>query len=228
MKWKTILSEYGYLAVMGLCLACSAALLISVTTDRPIVAIAAEHVPVLRTQRTQIQAEHQQEMSEAAAEPQATAEAEPQETLAETRETVLITEENLEGKLADYLPDHFPAEDLDVSFENGLLRLSFDMDRADLKAYLRKQGMELGIKRDLLLQMLPRRVELEAAFSLTADENGLHLTPVSLLAGEKTFSLDGLPQNLFAAIDSGLNRLLADAGIRFSTAEFTEDGLLLK
>ena len=73
-----------------------------------------------------------------------------------------------------------------------------------------------------------RTVELEAVFSLSADQNGLHLTPVMLTAGEKAFSLSGLPQNVFSAVDTGLNALLNSAGVRFSSAEFTEDGLLLK
>ena len=102
------------------------------------------------------------------------------------------------------------------------------MSRAKLKSYLKEQGAELGLKRDLLLQMLPRTVELEAVFSLSADQNGLHLTPVMLTAGEKAFSLSGLPQDVFSAVDSGLNALLDSAGVRFSSAEFTEDGLLLK
>ena len=65
-------------------------------------------------------------------------------------------------------------------------------------------------------------------FSLSADQEGLHLTPVMLTAGEKAFSLAGLPQDVFSAVDSGLNTLLDSAGVHFSTAEFTGEGLLLK
>ena len=140
----------------------------------------------------------------------------------------LLTEDALEEQLGAFLPENFPAEDLAVSFEGGMLGLSFDMSRAKLKSYLKEQGVDLGIKRDLLLQMLPRQVELEGVFAVSADQSGLHLTPVMLTAGEKTFSLSGLPQNVFSAVDTGLNALLDSAGVRFSSAEFTEDGLLLK
>ena len=140
----------------------------------------------------------------------------------------LLTEDALEEQLGAFLPENFPAEDLDVSFEGGMLGLSFDMSRAKLKSYLKEQGVDLGIKRDLLLQMLPRTVELEGVFTVSADQSGLHLTPVMLTAGEKTFSLSGLPQNVFSAVDTGFNALLDSAGVRFSSAEFTEDGLLLK
>ena len=217
MKLKNILTEYGYLMVMGLCLACSAALLISVTMDKPIVAIAQEHVPVLRTEKAVQEGEHTEETP-------VEEETVKQEGFPAQTTGFLLTEDVLEEQLGTFLPENFQAEDLDVSFEGGLLSLSFDMSRAKLK----EQGVDLGLKRDLLLQMLPRMVELEAVFSLSADQDGLHLTPVMLTAGEKAFSLAGLPQDVFSAVDSGLNALLDSAGVRFSSAEFTEDGLLLK
>jgi hypothetical protein len=221
MKVKKVLTEYGYLIVMGLCLACSAALLISVTIDKPIVAIAREHVPVLRTERAVREEEHSAEIL-------LQEETVKQEDFPAQTMGFLLTEDALEEQLGAFLPENFPAEDLDVSFDGGLLSLSFDMSRARLKSYLKEQGAELGLKRDLLLQMLPRTVELEAVFSLNADQSGLHLTPVMLTAGEKVFSLSGLPQNVFSAVDTGLNALLNSAGVRFSSVEFTEDGLLLK
>lgn len=235
MKLKTIISEYGYLAVMGLCLACSAALLISVTTDRPLVAIAEEHIPVLRIQATETEGEHEPERAENAAEPapeqletQEQTEPAKQETLSGTNAGYVLTEDYLESQLAGFLPDNFPAEDIDVSFGSGVLSLSFDMSRSGLKTYLKEQGVELGLKRSLLLQMLPRELEVESVFALSADENGLHLSPVTFVAGEKEFSLSGLPQDTFSAIDSGLNALLESAGVSFSSAEFTEEGILLK
>ena len=88
--------------------------------------------------------------------------------------------------------------------------------------------MELGVKRELMLQMLPRTVEVELMFSLRAAQSGLHLIPVMMTVGEKVFSLSGLPQNVFSAVDSGLNALLENAGVRFSAAEITDEGLLLK
>ena len=45
-KWIT---EYGHLALMCVCLTCSAVLLGSVLLDRPLVEAAETHLPVLRT-----------------------------------------------------------------------------------------------------------------------------------------------------------------------------------
>ena len=212
---RQFVKEYGYLAVMCVCLVCSAVLLLSVTTDRPLVAIAQEHIPVLRTQT---EGEH---------EPEITA-PETEETLSGTQSGFVLTEDYLESRLAQFLPDNFPASDIDVELDNGLVELDFSMDRSALKDYLKAQGAQLGTKQSLLFQMLPRRLEAEVDFTLSADENGLHLQPVKLELGDKTFDLSELPQTVFSAVDEGINALLQSAGVQFSTAEFTGDGVLLK
>ena len=237
MKIKKILEQYGYPAVMGVCLICSAALLFSVTTDRPLVPIAQPHMPVLRVAQAETgtavlpedtSAESTAQSDEIAEQTDTVKENDLQETLSGTGGGYLLTEDFLEGKLTEALPQNFPAEDVDVSFDGGMLTLSFDISRADLKGYFKEQGVDLGGKRNLLLQMLPRQVETEIVFAVGADDNGLHLTPVHLKAGDKNISLSGLPQDIFSAIDKALNELLSASGVTFSSAEFTKDGLLLK
>ena len=211
---RGFLKENGYLAVMGVCLVCSAVLLVSVLTDRPLVAIASQHLPVLRVER--------------AAQPQAALTEESTQPAAETGGGYLLTEDFAESRLAAFLPEDFPAKDVEVSFENGLVQLSFDMERSGLKDYLKGKGIRLGTGQTLLLQMLPRQLELEGDFTLSADEKGLHLVPVRLEAGDREFSLAGLPKDTFSALDGALNALLENAGVRFSAAEFTDGGILLK
>ncbi len=206
-KIKYFINEYGHLAVMTLCLVCCAVLLTSVVTDKPLVAAADVHVPVLRTAA---EAEHQTEQTEPAA--------------AGTASGFLLTEDDVEQKLADFLPDSFPASDIDAELEEGLLELSFRMDRADLKTYLTGQGADLG----MLFNLLPRKLEADGHFALSADEAGLHLQPIRLELGDKAFDLSGLPAGAFAAIDEGLNALLAAMDVPFTTAEFTPEGILLK
>ena len=210
--------EYGYLAVMGLCLVCSAVLLVSVVTDRPLVEAAGEHLPVLRVEKT---AEEEASVHNGA-------EPATESALSDTSSGYLLTEEFVEERLAEFLPETFPAEDVEVSFEGGVVSLSFDMSRAGLKDYLKGQGAELGTGRSLLLQMMPRQLELEGCFALSADGEGLRLAPVRFSAGEKDFPLTGLPEGTFSALDTGLNALLENAGVSFSSAEFTEGGILLK
>lgn len=212
---RQFVKEYGYLAVMCVCLVCSAVLLLSVTTDRPLVAIAQEHIPVLRTQ------------SEGEHEPEITAQ-ETEETLSGTQSGFLLTEEYLESKLAEFLPDSFPASGIEAELEDGLVKLDFSMERSALRDYLKAQGAQLGTKQSLLFQMLPRKLEGEVDFTLSADENGLHLQPVKLELGDKAFDLSALPKTVFSEVDEGINSLLQSAGVQFSAAEFTEDGLLLK
>ena len=143
---RGFLKENGYLAVMGVCLVCSAVLLVSVLTDRPLVAMAVPHLPVLRV-------EAHREAPAAAEEP-----GEEQSVLSDLSSGFLLTEAFLEERLEGFLPDSFPVEDVDVSFEGGLVRLSFAMERTGLKTYLADRGAELGTKRSLLLQMLPRQL----------------------------------------------------------------------
>ena len=209
--------ENGQLAVMAVCLVCSAVLLASVLTDRPLVAIAAQHLPVLRVERP---AEDDTALSAALPE-------EPAEQVADVGGFVL-TETFVENRLAQFLPAEFPVKDVEVSFDDGLVELSFDMERTGLKNYLKAKGAQLGTGQNLLLQMLPRQVEVEGDFALSADGAGLHLTPVRLAAGERELSLAGLPKDTFSPLDVGLNALLENAGVRFSSATFTDDGILLK
>ncbi|MBR4991934.1 MAG: hypothetical protein IKY86_02950, partial [Clostridia bacterium] len=134
----------------------------------------------------------------------------------------------LEQKLADFLPDDFPASDIGVELEKGLMELEFSMDRSALRTYLKAQGAQLGTKQELLFRMLPRKLNGEAAFGLTVDETGLHLQPLTLELGDRSFDLSAFPPTVFSAVDGGLNALLKSNGVSFSKVEFTEDGLLLK
>ncbi len=210
-KLKQFIRDYGHLTVMTLCLVCCAVLLTSVAANRPLVAAADVHVPVLRAR---------------AAEGEQPEQAEP--TATDTSSGFLLTEEYLEQQLESFLPESFPAGDIDADLEDQLLQLSFSMDRTALKTYLKARAGELGVAQNLVLQMLPRNLRAEGHFALSADDSGLHLQPVKLELGEKDFDLSGLPSGAFSAIDQGLNGLLQAAGARFSSLEITEEGLLLK
>ncbi len=203
-----LIREYGYVAVMCICLACSSVLLWSVSTGRPLAAVAETHLPVLRA--TSLPAE------------------EPPET--EVRQTApaaagyLLTEKELEEHLADFLPDSFPASRVEADVEDGRVELSFAAERAELEAWLK--GM--GFKQGLLLKLLPRKPEMKVSFVPSADENGLHLRPDSMELGDTAIDLRDLPEGLFSAVDEGLNGLLKSRGVSVSALEFTREGLLLK
>jgi len=88
--------EYGYLALMGLCLVCSAVLLVSVVTDRPLVAIAGQHLPVLRVEKA-AEGEHDPQVGATQPEGQ-----EP--VMSDTAAGYVLTEDYLEDCLAEFLP----------------------------------------------------------------------------------------------------------------------------
>ena len=130
---RGFLKENGYLAVMGVCLVCSAVLLVSVLTDRPLVAIAGPHLPVLRVEAAREAPAAEEEAGE------------EQSVLSDLSSGFLLTEAFLGEKLEGFLPDRFPAKDVDVSFDGGLVGMSFDMERTGLKTYLEDRGVEITI-----------------------------------------------------------------------------------
>lgn len=210
--------ETGYLAVMGICLVCCAVLLVSVATDRPLVAAAPTHVPVLRTDGA---------ASHRTAEEALTEDSQKQEALSRVSSGCLLTGERLEAELADFLPESFPVTGLEAALEGEQLSLSFSMERAALRDYLEEQGIPLSLRQSLLLQLLPHTLRAEATFALWADADGLHLRPAALTLGERAVSLSALPENAFSALDQGINALLQAAGVSFSRMEVTPEGLLL-
>ena len=100
--------------------------------------------------------------------------------------------------------------------------------RQTLIAYLKQRGARFSLAQSLALKLLPSQLQAKATFAVAADEAGLHFTPLSLQAGEKSIALSGLPQDVFGAVDQAANSALAGRDIRFSSAQWTEEGLLLQ
>ena len=192
-------------------ISCSAVLLGSVLLDRPLVEAAENHLPVLRTE------------GEGGMHTEVPLSSPAEETAAGGG--WLLTEDYLESRLAQFLPKSFGAAEVEASFEEGLVGLSFQLEREALKDCL-SSGSTLGLRQKLVLQMLPRRLEMQADFALSADENGVHLSPVSLELGDKDFTLTGISAESFSVIDEGLNALLKEAGVDVSSAVFTTEGIL--
>lgn len=212
--------DHAYLAVMCVSLICCLTLLGSVVLDRPLTARTEDHVPVLRLEQ---EGEHG---SLPAAETE-----QPGEELRETalpQSGVLLTGARLQTLLEEALPEDFPAERIGVELEDGLLELEMAVRRQTLIAYLKQRGARFSLAQSLALKLLPSQLQAKATFAVAADEAGLHFTPLSLQAGEKSIALSGLPQDVFGAVDQAANSALAGRDIRFSSAQWTEEGLLLQ
>lgn len=212
--------DHAYLAVMCVSLVCCLTLLSSVVLDRPLTAQTEDHVPVLRLER---QGEHEVLI---AAEPDLSGEALQETALPQSG--VLLTGERLQTLLEETLPKDFPAESIRVEMEEGLVELEMAVRRQTLLAYLKQRGAKFSLAQSLALKLLPSQLQAKVEFAVTADEAGLHFSPLSLQAGEKSIALSGLPQDVFNAVDQAANSALKSCNIRFSSARWTEEGLLLK
>ena len=211
--------DHAYLAVMCVSLICCLTLLGSVVLDRPLTAQTEDHVPVLRLE----QEEHE---ILTAAEPDLSGETAQETALPQSG--VVLTGQRLQTLLEEALPADFPAESIGVELENGLLELEMAVRRQTLIAYLKQRGARFSLAQSLALKLLPSQLQAKATFAVAADEAGLHFTPLSLQAGDKSIALSGLPQDVFGAVDQAANSALAGRDIRFSSAQWTEEGLMLK
>ena len=212
--------DHAYLAVMCVSLVCCLTLLGSVVLDRPLAAQTEDHVPVLRLEQ---QAEHK---ILTAAEPDLSGETAQETALPQSG--VVLTGQRLQTLLEEALPEDFPAESIGVELEDGLLELEMAVRRQTLIAYLKQRGARFSLAQSLALKLLPSQLQAKTTFAVAADEAGLHFTPLSLQAGEKSIALSGLPQDVFGAVDQAANSALASRNISFSSAQWTEEGLMLE
>ncbi len=212
--------DHAYLAVMCVSLVCCLTLLGSVVLDRPLAAQTEDHVPVLRLEQ---QAEHK---ILTAAEPDLSGETAQETALPQSG--VVLTGQRLQTLLEEALPEDFPAESIGVELEDGLLELEMAVRRQTLIAYLKQRGARFSLAQSLALKLLPSQLQAKATFAVAADEAGLHFTPLSLQTGEKSIALSGLPQDVFGAVDQAANSALASRNISFSSAQWTEEGLMLE
>lgn len=207
------------MAVMCTSMICCLTLLGSVVLDRPLTTQTELHVPVLHAQTEHDSPVLTQQLEETEL---------PAEEAALPSPGYALTEEGLQAMLEESLPEDFPAESIRVKLENGLLELHMAMRRASLISYLKQRGASFSMKQSLALKLLPSQLEAAVAFSLSADEAGLHFCPLSLTAGDKSISLSGMPEDLFAAVDQAVNQTLEKQNIHISSLQWTEQGLLLR
>lgn len=212
--------DHIWMAVMCTSMICCLTLLGSVVLDRPLTTAAELHVPVLHAQE-----EHD---SPVLTQQPLNGEEPAAEETALPSPGYVLTAEGLQVMLEESLPEDFPAESIQVKLENGLLELHMSMRRASLISYLKQRGASFSLGQSLALKLLPSQLEAAVAFSLSADADGLHFCPLSLTAGDKSISLSGMPEDIFAAVDQAVNQALTDRNIRISSLQWTEQGLLLR
>lgn len=208
--------EKVYLTVMSVCLVCCLTLLGSVVRDRPLFQPLPAHAPVLRT----VSAEELSALDEQ--------NGGAEETAAGIHGGYLLTEDYLEEMLGSCLPESFPSAEIDVTLREPNIRLKIETRRDELRRYLQSCGMQFTLRQNLAFCLLPKELEAETVFSVSARENGLNLLPVALTLGEKQIDLNGLPTSVFDTVNRAVNGLLQAAGVSFGSVKFLDEGLLLE
>ena len=94
----------------------------------------------------------------------------------------LITEEYAAGMLKKMLPADLPVENVRVAISgNGLVAVAATADRDGFRDYLQRCGVNMGLKGNLFLSMLPKQAPLVVAFRCTGGESGkIQLSPAAL------------------------------------------------
>lgn len=229
MPMQSQTKERIYLLVMVFCLLMCAVLLISVFCDLPIAAIGpanALHAPVMRTgvvDGTDLGSVHPGGgggggTPAAAQGPQT------------TEQGVAVTQEYLQVQMQSFIPQSFPATELEVEIEaGGSFELELVMHKDDMKQYLESCGVSMGLKQNLAMGLLPDAMAVEAVLQCTgADRAGVQLSVEALSVNDKSVEPDFLPANIFDVLSSAINASLAYSGYEWSDVVFADGVLYLK
>ena len=225
-RMRRVSPDDVYTGVMALCLVCCAVLVGSVLLGKPLAEKRAVHAPVLRevTGQTGGPVQPWRPGETGGEEPAPEGEA----ALSQAGSGYVLTAEYLESVLEGALPAELREGAVRVTLEEREVRVTVTAERGALRDYLERCGGRLSLRQSLGLRLLPRKLEAETAFSLRADEEGLHLSPCGLRLGGKEISLTGLPGEVFSGVDRAVNAVLAESGVQFESCRFTEEGILLE
>ena len=124
----------------------------------------------------------------------------------------LITEEYAAGMLKKMLPADLPVENVRVAISgNGLVAVAATADRDGFRDYLQRCGVNMGLKGNLFLSMLPKQTPLVVAFRCTGGESGkIQLSPAALRVNGTELDPGMLPRTFAGHIPNSQPSLAAD------------------
>ena len=142
----------------------------------------------------------------------------------------LISEEYAAGMLKKMLPADLPVENVRVAISgNGLVAVAATADRDGFRDYLQRCGVNMGLKGNLFLSMLPKQAPLVVAFRCTGGESGkIQLSPAALRVNGTELDPGMLPQDLCQGISQTVNQVLQQTGVEYSTIGFRNGAFVLQ
>ena len=128
------------------------------------------------------------------------------------------------------LPADLPVENVRVAISgNGLVAVAATADRDGFRDYLQRCGVNMGLKGNLFLSMLPKQTPLVVAFRCTGGESGkIQLSPAALRVNGTELDPGMLPQDLCQGISQTVNQVLQQTGVEYSTIGFRNGAFVLQ
>jgi len=143
---------------------------------------------------------------------------------------VLITDQYLEEKIAEYLPEGFPLEQFSVEIgADGSIELSGTADRDRILQYLSGEDHHLSLRQSFFLKLLPQELNLDTSLKSEIGSDGglLSVVPQKIVVNDSELNVDNFPKEVFDGINQAVNQLLVGTGCYFTNIVFVDGGIRL-
>ena len=141
-----------------------------------------------------------------------------------------LTEEDIEGKLMEYLPDGMTVGQPQITIgADGRVTLSGTVDKPALLECFRTMGIDPP-GGSLLTVLAPKQIDLELAVCCTggAAQDVLHIEPQYMMLAGNRMEGEALPEVLQAELKTMLSGLLTMGERQYTSISFTEGAICLK
>lgn len=148
----------------------------------------------------------------------------------ETSGQIAVTEDFINEKLVKFFPASFPINDpiIDIGAD-GVVTLSGELNRDELKSYLKKLGVDIGIKYSVALLMLPKEFDGELALDLTGEKDGTMRSSLKYAKlNGKDISLSMLPEKVTDVISDTVNKIVSNIAGELKFYGFEDGAILFK
>ncbi|MBQ7087807.1 MAG: hypothetical protein IJM96_10080 [Clostridia bacterium] len=150
------------------------------------------------------------------------------EIVEEKPREIILTQEEIAGKLSEMLPESFPKNLVKMEINgNGNVYTGMTASRTDIEKMV-KNG--LGFKEKLMLRMLPESFEMGIFYNVNFDEETamLSFAVESLNLNGMRLESNMAPPEIPHEIAQAVNKVLLNSGYYFTKIEITDGEVILK
>ncbi|MBQ6932969.1 MAG: hypothetical protein IJN37_01135 [Clostridia bacterium] len=150
------------------------------------------------------------------------------EIVEEKPREIILTQEEIAGKLCEMLPESFPKNSVKMEINgNGRIYMGMTASRTDIEKMV-KNG--LGFKEKLMLRMLPESFEMGIFYNVSFDEEAamLSFAVESLNLNGMRLESNMAPPEIPHEIAQAVNKVLLNSGYYFTKIEIADGKVILK